>query len=80
MTEYKGYTIEKAYYGYDFYKTEEGVDCDYDGDSWRTNVKNASSLENAKAEIDDIIYEEEEEKRLDKLGEMGHLKDQETER
>jgi hypothetical protein len=55
---YKGYTIEKQDYGYGFYLTESGVDCYYDGDGWRSNVQYASSIDDAKEQIDDIIEEE----------------------
>lgn len=78
--QYEGYTIQPAWIGFDFFKTDEGIDCWNDGDGWKSNVKHASSIENAKAEIDDIIYEEEQERRLEKAGEMNHLKEQDTER
>ncbi len=58
--QYRGYTIEKAYHGYDFYKTSQGVDCEWTGDSWKSNVSWANSIDDAKQEIDDIIYETEE--------------------
>lgn len=60
---YRGYTIEPTssacpYGGYDYYPTEEGRDEDID---WNGNpcgnVKYAASTEEAKDEIDDLIYE-----------------------
>lgn len=63
---YRGFTIEPTqngcpYGGYDYYPTEEGRDddADFDGESYRYcgNVQFAHSIEAAKREIDDIIYE-----------------------
>jgi hypothetical protein len=59
--EYRGYTIENAQcpYAYmlHFYKTEVGIDCEFDGDSWSSNVTPTNSIEDAKREIDDLILE-----------------------
>lgn len=62
--QYRGYTIEpSSCMGYDFFPTDEGRDEDYDwtGDGYRNcgNVGHASSIEGAKAEIDDKIFETE---------------------
>lgn len=57
--EYRGYTIEPDFVGYKFWKTSQGIDCEWTGDSWKSNVHHASSIESAKDEIDDIIYETE---------------------
>lgn len=58
---YRGYTIDKAEYGYEYYPTDEGRDddADFDGESYRYcgNVRFASSINAAKREIDDLIYE-----------------------
>lgn len=55
--EYKGYSIEPDYVGYKFWKTSEGIDCSNDGDGWKSNVSHSKSVEDAKADIDDLIYE-----------------------
>lgn len=67
-TEYKNYTIEESKCSYTgtpefmFYKTSQGVDHDYDLDgedyTYCGNCKWASTLEDAKDEIDELTYEE----------------------
>lgn len=58
---YRGYTIEESEHLYkpcfDFYPTAEGIDCDFDGERYRSNVKSADTLEEAKSEIDEILGE-----------------------
>lgn len=61
---YKGYIIEEEkepwalHFGinYRFYP-EGGIDCDWTGDSWKSNVRSASDIEDAKEQIDEIILE-----------------------
>jgi hypothetical protein len=59
--EYRGYTIENSLcpyaYALHFYKTEAGIDCEFDGESWSSNVISASSVQDAKEQIDDLIFE-----------------------
>lgn len=56
--EYRGYTIEASEHLYkpcfDYYPTEEGRDCDYNGEKWRSNVKSADTIEEVKFEIDEL--------------------------
>ena len=62
--EYRGYTISTTEHLYKavymFYPIEEGIDCEYKGDTWRSNVGYANSIKEAKSEIDDIIFEKTE--------------------
>jgi hypothetical protein len=64
-TEYRGYSIEPDFRNpysnvpeFMYYPTEQGVqhDADYDGESYRYcgNCKWSNSIEEAKAEIDDL--------------------------
>jgi len=59
--QYRGYTIEKSFRGYDFYPTEQGRDDDYDldGEDYKYcgNVRHASTIEEAKDAIDEKIIE-----------------------
>lgn len=58
-TEYKGYTIEPTEHLYKnvfmFYPTAQGIDCEFDGERWRSNVQHANTLQEAKDEIDEIM-------------------------
>jgi hypothetical protein len=55
--EYEGYTITKgAAFGYDFYPTAAGTDCEMDSEGgYKSNVRTANSLGEAMDEIDEII-------------------------
>lgn len=53
--EYRGYTIEPDYVGYCFWTGD--VDCEYDGERWKSNVRGAGSIREAKQLIDDIYFE-----------------------
>jgi hypothetical protein len=68
VERYRGYTIQKDWRNpysntpdFMFYLTEQGVDHDgdFDGEDWHYcgNCRWASSLEDAKAEIDELILE-----------------------
>lgn len=56
---YKGFTIEQIPGGpigmMQWYDTEAGIDCDWTGDGWHTNVRTASSTEDAIEQIDEEI-------------------------
>jgi hypothetical protein len=69
--EYKGFTIVENFRNpysnkpeFMFYLTKEGVqhDADCDGESYRYtgNCKWADSIDEAKSEIDELVYEENE--------------------
>lgn len=57
--EYRGYTIELTEHLYKtmfmFYPTAAGIDCDFDGERWTSNVSHALTIEDAKEEIDEIM-------------------------
>jgi hypothetical protein len=64
--EYKGFTIEKEYiypkgHRWMYYKTSEGVNHDYDtsddGQVYCGNCKWASTIQDAVAEIDELLTE-----------------------
>lgn len=54
---YRNHTIEPDHVGYRYYNNFEGIDCDWSGDGWRSFVKSASSIQDAKEQIDDKIFE-----------------------
>ena len=58
---YRGYTIEADYFGYKYFKTSDGIDCSYENEGWKSNVKNTETITSAQLEIDEIIAEEDDE-------------------
>lgn len=63
--QYKGYTIEPAYVGFQYYKTSQGIDCSCEEGNWQSNVRSASSVKDAQIEIDELVYLSGEEQHED---------------
>lgn len=60
---YKGFTIEpitgRPIGMMQWYEIAAGIDCDWTGDGWSTNVRTATSVEDAIEQIDEEIVRQE---------------------